>query len=113
MGCVYLLHFNRPLGSKKHKAQHYIGFCDNLVLRMQHHRRGSSAAIMRAVKRKRIGWEVVRVWENADRSFERRMKNAGHYARHCPTCRALQLAPAPERIVQPVPVIDDGINLPF
>jgi hypothetical protein len=112
MGDVYLLHFHRPLGSKRHRAQHYIGYADNVVQRLALHRRGrSGVAIMRAVKRRRIGWHVARVWFDVDRTFERRLKRGGHYERHCPTCKELA-QPAPERrCVPPVvsPVADGDL----
>lgn len=114
MGDVYLLHFHRPLGSKRHHARHYIGYADNIIERLALHRRGrSGVAIMRAVKQRRIGWHVARVWSDADRAFERKLKGNGHYDRHCPTCKELAQPQPPRRIVAPVVgVVPDG-DLPY
>jgi hypothetical protein len=57
---VYLIHFDSPL---KH-AQHF-----------EKHKSGSGANILRAANEANITWPVVRVWEDGDRTFERKLKN--------------------------------------
>jgi hypothetical protein len=42
---------------------------------------------MRAVTRAGIGWRVVRVWWDAGRTDERRIKRRKNTARLCPVCR--------------------------
>ena len=82
---VYLIHFNEPL----HHAQHYCGYTskDELQERMEAHRRGKGSRLLRAVSKAGIAWEVCRVWSDADRHFERRLKNTHKLSRHCPVCR--------------------------
>jgi len=85
---VYLLHFDRPLCH----AQHYIGYTESaetLPIRLDHHAHGRGASIMRAVTVAGINWHVVRVWPEADRSFERRLKDQKNSARLCPVCNIL------------------------
>lgn len=84
-GIVYLIHFEKPL---KH-ARHYIGFCEfgNLEKRMEQHRKGNGSKLMAAVNEAGIGWEVAKIWENVDRSFERRLKNRNGASRFCPFCK--------------------------
>lgn len=80
---VYLIHFEEPY---KH-ARHYIGFTEsNLEQRIDSHRKGTGSNLMKVVTNAGINWEVVRVWEDGDRNFERRLKNASHSSRHCPIC---------------------------
>lgn len=83
MGCVYLIHFNRPY---KH-ARHYLGYADNLDGRIKHHREGNGANFMRVVTEAGISWDVSRVWEGEGRDFERKLKNGHNVAHYCPVCR--------------------------
>ena len=85
---VYLLHFDAPLGdpSKAHgMAQHYIGYTDDLETRLEAHRRGNGAAIMAAVSRAGIGWQLVRTWEGG-RDLERQLKRRKKARCLCPLC---------------------------
>jgi predicted GIY-YIG superfamily endonuclease len=82
---VYLIHFKTPL---KH-ASHYIGFTETpetLERRIDHHRKGSGAKLMRAVVEAGIEFEVVRTWDDADRDFERKLKNKKNSRILCPIC---------------------------
>lgn len=84
---VYLIHFGEPFGH----ARHYLGFADglhNLRLRVAHHATGNGARLMKHVSDAGIEWEVVRVWPDADRTYERTLKNHGGSSRYCPTCTA-------------------------
>lgn len=83
MGCVYLIHFERPF---KH-ARHYVGYADHLEERLKHHKSGNGANLMRIVTEAGIPWEVVRIWEDATRDDERKIKNTGHVPHYCPVCR--------------------------
>lgn len=82
---VYLLHFNKPY---KH-ALHYIGFCEEggLEKRMKMHMRGNGSRLIRVITKAGIGFSVSRVWENADRNFERKLKNNSHSKKLCPICK--------------------------
>jgi predicted GIY-YIG superfamily endonuclease len=83
MGLVYLVHFEKPL----HHARHYVGYTDSLDARMICHQNGNGSKLLRAVTGAGISWDVVRVWRDVDRTFERRIKNQKHSWRHCPVCR--------------------------
>lgn len=80
---VYLIHFDRPLAH----AQHYIGFAENdLEQRINKHRSGAGAKILRAANIAGINWNVVKVWEEGDRTFERSLKNRKKTRCLCPVC---------------------------
>ena len=70
---VYLIHFSKPF----HHAQHYIGYTTNehyLKSRLKNHANGTGSKLMKAVNEAGIDYEVVRVWKDGDRNFERRLK---------------------------------------
>lgn len=81
---VYLIHFNKKF---KH-AKHYIGFCKDgrLKERMFHHKNGTGSKLMKAVSKAKINWKVVRVWDNEDGNFERKLKNMKNSKKLCPIC---------------------------
>ena len=82
-GTIYLIHFDQPFGH----ARHYIGWARNLDARLDHHRRGTGANLIKHVNNAGITWRVARVWENRDRNYERTLKQRGH-TRKCPICKA-------------------------
>jgi len=89
MGTVYLIHFDQPIGdlSNPHgQAQHYLGYTDDLEKRMAAHRSGNGSAIMAAVRKAGIGWQVARTWEGG-RDLERKLKRQHNTPRYCPICR--------------------------
>lgn len=81
---VYLVHFEQPY----EHALHYVGYCGSITglpSRMQYHRTGRGSRLLKAVTEAGIAWSVVRVWPDADRNYERRLK--GHAGtRYCPAC---------------------------
>jgi predicted GIY-YIG superfamily endonuclease len=79
---VYLLHFNTPY---KHAA-HYLGYASNLSKRVLKHATKPDARLMQVIKENNIGFVVARVWPDADRNEERRLKNTGSSKRFCPIC---------------------------
>lgn len=82
---IYLIHFDKPL---KH-ASHYIGFVDgkrNLNKRIERHKSGQGAKILRAANQAGINWEVVRTWKDGTRDDERKLKNRKNAKHLCPTC---------------------------
>lgn len=89
---LYLLHFDRPLGTPGgHIAQHYLGYvCDApgaLDRRVQLHQRGEAdCAITRAAHERGIPVRLVRVWPFETKEDERRRKRAGRFSRYCPVC---------------------------
>lgn len=83
---VYLLHFSEPLGH----AQHYLGQTTRSVEeRVAEHRAGGRAAarICRQAVRAGITLLLARVWVDAPRCEEQRLKNRGGFRRLCPVCR--------------------------
>lgn len=87
MSGVYLLHFERWVGGDgREGALHYVGWSDNIPGRMALHRRRGGSKLMKYIKRNGIGWKLVRVWSDASRDDERRLKNGGHFADLCPVC---------------------------
>ncbi len=86
---VYLIHFDQPL---KH-AQHYIGFVESdLDQRIEKHKNGTGAKIMKAVNEAGIPWQVVKVWKDGDRTFERKLKNRKNSKCMCPLCTKAKAA---------------------
>jgi len=98
---VYILHFETPL----HHAKHYVGFSQNkrtLKQRLEHHKHtnwtppepgekigkctGPGANFMGVVNHFGIEWKLAKVFQNADRNFERKLKNTNNTARYCPIC---------------------------
>jgi predicted GIY-YIG superfamily endonuclease len=87
---VYLIHFERP---HRH-AGHYIGWSGDIEARLDCHRAGTGARLLRVLEGEGIGWKVALVWEGRGRSFERRLKKRKppwrSVAEFCPECRRLQ-----------------------
>lgn len=82
---VYLIHLDKKLSH----AQHYIGYTDdNLDSRMERHRRGDGAKLLRAANRAGITWTVVRTWPDGNRSLERQLKRRKNAWRLCPICKS-------------------------
>ena len=83
MGTVYLLHFDEPY---RH-AQHYLGSAKDLDARLQHHRNGTGAHLLRVIQQHGIGWQLARTWhDDSQRQLERKLKNQHHAERLCPLC---------------------------
>jgi len=83
---LYLLH----LEPRYRHAGHYLGWSTDVGRRLAEHLAGgaSSSPLIRAQLAAGGRVELVRVWVDADRTAERRMKNQHNLARFCPTCRA-------------------------
>lgn len=89
MKCVYLLHYDQPIGDLANphgRAQHYIGYTDDLDKRLEQHRKGQSGAgIVKAFYQAGIHFELARVWDGG-RDLERKLKNRKEAPRLCPIC---------------------------
>lgn len=81
---VYLLHFSDKVGGR---ALHYVGYSDDVERRISEHRGGYGARLMAVVKDNGMTFEVARVWEGADRKFERHIKKMKNHSKYCPICR--------------------------
>jgi predicted GIY-YIG superfamily endonuclease len=97
-GVVYLIHFEQPFGTAnpartnrkrpyKPHARHYCGWASKLIDRVRQHAQGQGSALLRAVNKAGIGWQVVRTWKEADRHLERKIKNTHSLPKYCPVCR--------------------------
>lgn len=85
---VYLLHYYKPL-SKRHTAQHYLGFATDVDRRIEQQRRGKkgiAANFCHVAKRRRIRFVITKVWVGGDRKLERALKNRKNHAKLCPIC---------------------------
>lgn len=82
-GIVYLVHFSRPY----HHARHYLGWTQNLDERLVAHSLGRGAKLLAAVSLAGINFEVVRIWEDKTRHFERKLKKQKNGPRFCPVCK--------------------------
>ncbi len=80
-GVIYLLHFDRPLAH----ARHYTGWALDLSARLGEHAAGRGARLTEVIRAAGIGFVLARTWDG-DRYLERRIKNRGGAARHCPVC---------------------------
>lgn len=90
-GLVYLIHFDvgYPRDTRAH-VQHYCGWSKSramLKLRLLNHFKGHGSRLMGAVSAKGIGWQVVRIWWNKDRHFERKLKKRHQLSVFCPICQ--------------------------
>lgn len=81
---VYIIHLDKKI----HKSSHYIGFCEgNPEDRLKMHRSGRGAKFLAAANEYGISYNIVRVWPEGDRNFERKLKNGRNHCYHCPVCR--------------------------
>lgn len=81
---IYLLHFSKRF---KH-AGHYIGFCEdgNLEARLERHKSGHGANLLKHVFAAGIEVKVAKTWEGS-KNFERKLKKRGSAFRLCPICK--------------------------
>jgi len=82
-GTVYLIHLHAPIAH----AQHYIGWTRYFKERIAHHRNGTGARLLAEAVRRKIPFDVVRKWTNADGNFERKLKKQKNARLLCPECR--------------------------
>lgn len=78
---TYLIHFDENF---KH-ARHYSGYTLDLEKRLNEHRAGRGAKLLKAVNGAGIGWRVVRVWLDG-RGREKFIKRCKNNPRFCPVC---------------------------
>lgn len=82
---IYLLHFDTPIGGKRH----YMGSCEEVEFakRMRRHQTGGGSRFTTEAHRKGIGFHVGGLWQHPDRSLERTMKATHQHKLHCTICR--------------------------
>ena len=83
---VYLIHFERPI-APGFPCRHYLGFAKSIPDRIERHARGNGARLVEVALERGIEWEVSRVWPDATRTDERRLKNRKNAPALCPVCR--------------------------
>lgn len=83
---VYLIHFQTAYKG----ARHYIGSTKDLTKRVEHHRAGTGAKLLKAINLAGIDWEVVRTWAGG-RQEERALKNRKKASHFCPVCQELAM----------------------
>lgn len=72
---IYILEFDQPLGTARHCARFYLGYCDDdrLPDRLAEHHAGRGAAMTRFAVLNGIGFKVVATLPG-DRRVERLLK---------------------------------------
>lgn len=72
---IYILEFSEPLGSNRHSARFYLGYCedDRLQMRLKEHYMGAGAKITRAAVQRGFGLRLVATFPG-DRELERKLK---------------------------------------
>ena len=93
---VYLVHFDRPLGSGRlGQARHYLGSTRDLAQRILDHARGRGARLIEVAEDRGILWSVVRTWPcpsaGAAFALERRLKARTEAPCFCPLCNPTAL----------------------
>ena len=89
---VYILHANKPLmrgtapDGKPLQAGHYAGYTDNLMDRLFKHYDGRGARFTQVCVLRGVEFSLGRVWEGADREFERKVKNYKNAPLLCTIC---------------------------
>lgn len=96
-GQVYLIHLNTPIG----RAQHYVGWALIATERLKDHLAGRGGRLLQVANSRDIAYQIVRVWEPADRRFERRVKNYSGARWLCPVCN-------PARWKTRLPAVNDA-----
>lgn len=87
IGSVYVLHFSKPVGTKRQQAQHYIGWASDVDARIAAHRQGKGARLTQVAVERGCELEVAQVIPGVTRDFERTLKNRGSGHRNCAICR--------------------------
>lgn len=86
---VYLIHFNEKL----HHAQHYIGYTKDVKKRIEKHRNGNGAALLRYLNKVGILYKIVKIWKEAGPEIEQYLKRQKNTKRYCPICTNKPLEP--------------------
>ena len=89
----YLIHFSEPIGNPgepKGQARHYLGVTSALDAQLMLHKKKNGAAIMAAVGKAGVSWEVARLWRvetwEESRDLEHALKRRHNNPSLCPCC---------------------------
>lgn len=85
-GTVYVLHFDRPVGTERQQAQHYVGFTTDPDQRFEDHVRGNGARLVQVAMERGASIAVAIEIRGVDQTWEYRMKNRGSMRKVCPHC---------------------------
>jgi len=92
-GRVYVFHFDRPIGTDKHQAQHYLGYTPRTVEeRLADHKAGRGARITQVANELGIDYHAVRDWPG-NKDIENDLKLRAP-KRLCPECNPDGKTPA-------------------
>lgn len=83
VGSVYLIHLARAFNG----ARHYLGFSTDVPARVERHKAGRGAPLLKAATVKKIPWRVVRTWRKRDGYFEAELKAGNDLKDLCPVCK--------------------------
>lgn len=83
-GYVYILRLKRPIGNHKHEARFYVGCTYDLLRRLEEHRKGYGAAMLRFCNDVGVEYELVHV-ERGYRERELKIKNRKNNAKYLAT----------------------------
>lgn len=81
----YLIHFSPQY---KH-ARHYLGYADDVGPRVNAHLHGAGARLTQVATEAGCKLILARVWPDADRTEERRLKRRHNSPQLCPICAGL------------------------
>jgi predicted GIY-YIG superfamily endonuclease len=80
---VYLVHLNDKLSNH---AQHYIGYAEDIKVRYYQHGTKYGARMLYVARERELTWVLARIWPQANRKFERKLKNRKNAKYLCPIC---------------------------
>src|SRR6185503_3086335 len=89
---VYILHADKPLmrgtslTGKPLQCGHYTGYALDFLARLFLHEEGKGARLTQVWALRGIKFSLGRLWEGADRSFERRVKHYKNAPLLCLIC---------------------------
>jgi len=99
-GYLYVIHFINALATGRKYSQHYVGYAHrDWPRRIQQHRNGLGARIMREVQDRGLHWRVAVVvdviavgeLEITGREMEAYIKRQHNHRRYCPLCGSTRL----------------------
>jgi hypothetical protein len=88
MAYVILLHFDQPV-NPDYPARHYLEYAVNIRKRLADHTSGDrtrTSGIMFACYERSIGFTVARIWQDATRRDEYRLRQLANNPKLCPIC---------------------------
>lgn len=84
---VYLIHFTPAY---KH-AHHYMGYAADIERRFALHQCGAGARLTQVAVAAGCRLVLARVWEDGDRTLERKLKNRKNAPALCPICQQYEI----------------------